>query len=70
MQWFYFSVMNIKAETRTKLNLVNLSKPDSLYSKGMKPFVYSMKKKEATGVGWHRGGEHISYFANGHAIRT
>ena len=55
-QWYYFSVMNIRADTVMRINICNLSKPNSLYAKGMKPFVYSINKKKATGQGWHRGG--------------
>ena len=35
----------------------------------MMPFVYSVKKKVATGVGWHRGGEHVRYFFDDKAAR-
>ena len=68
-QWYYFSVMNIYAETTVRFNICNLSKPNGLYSKGMKPFVYSMNKAKANGIGWHRGGKHIRYYANGNAQR-
>jgi hypothetical protein len=34
-------------------------KDDSLYSMGMQPFVYSVKKKATLGIGWHRGGTDI-----------
>jgi len=37
-------------------------KPDSLYSVGMKPLVYSKKDSEKTGSGWHRSGEDIVYY--------
>lgn len=40
-------------------------KDDSLYSMGMKPFVFSTKKKADTGVTWHRGCYNIQYFSNG-----
>ena len=68
-QWYYFSVMNIRADTLIRLNICNLSKPNGLYAKGMKPFVYSTNKFNATGTGWHRGGESVSYFVNGHQAR-
>lgn len=62
--------MNIKKGLTIKLVIDNLMKDDSLYSNGMKPFVYSLKKKESSGVGWHRGGFDISYNPNGQTIRT
>lgn len=45
-------------------------KDDSLYSQGMKPFIYSTKKNELEGVSWHRGGFNIQYDSNGSTIRT
>ena len=43
-QWYYFSCMNIRADTVVRINICNLSKPNGLYAKGMKPFVYSINK--------------------------
>ena len=45
-----------------RINIKNLSKPNGLYAKGMKPFVYSINKNKLEGTGWHRGGENVSYF--------
>jgi hypothetical protein len=45
---------------------MNFSKCDSLFNYGMKVSVYSQKKAEGeNGIGWHKGGDRISYFANG-----
>ena len=68
-QWFYFSVMNIRQGTQIKINICNMAKPNNLYNKGMKPFIYSMNKKKQTGVGWHRGGENVRYSLNGQFAR-
>ena len=68
-QWYYFSCMNVKADTVMKINICNLSKPNGLYAKGMKPFVYSMNKNKTKGTGWHRGGESVRYFSNGNTAR-
>lgn len=54
-QWFYFSIHNLKGNG-VRLHIMNLMKDDSLYSTGMQPFVFSKRKWEATGIGWHRGG--------------
>ena len=49
-----------------KFNILNFSKPDSLFNYGMKVSIYSQKKAaEENGVGWFKGGERISYYANG-----
>jgi hypothetical protein len=44
---------------------MNLMKDDSLYSSGMQPFVFSKKKWEEKGIGWHRGGIDIVYDSSG-----
>lgn len=70
-QWFYFSIHNLRGNTGVRLHIMNLMKDDSLYSSGMQPFVFSKRKWEATGVGWHRGGQDIVYDSSGgQTIRT
>lgn len=61
--------MNIKADTRIKLNIVNLSKSNNLYSKGMQPFVYSVNQNKSKGTEWVRGGENIRFFSNDNVSR-
>jgi hypothetical protein len=68
-QWYYFAVMNIKAGTRVRLNIVNLSKSSHLYAKGMQPFVYSLNRFRNKGIGWTRGGENIRFYANENVSR-
>jgi hypothetical protein len=46
------------------LNIINLSKPDSLYNYGMKVLNFSNKLNDKEGVGWHRIGENIDYYQN------
>jgi hypothetical protein len=71
-QWFYFAIHNLKGSPGSvRLHIMNLMKDDSLYSTGMQPFVFSKKKWENTGVGWHRGGADIVYDSSGgQTIRT
>jgi hypothetical protein len=61
-QWFFFRVMNTKANHRVKFNILNYSKPDSLFNYGMKVSIYSERTAENNKIGWHKGGEDISYF--------
>jgi hypothetical protein len=37
-------------------------KPDSTYTNGMRPLLYSVKEAEANGIGWYRDGYNISYY--------
>lgn len=39
-------------------------KPDSTYTNGMRPLIYSVKEAEATGIGWQRDGFNIAYYQN------
>lgn len=86
-QWFYFSVRNTHPPdadssdldaaalrpTQVVFNIVNLTKPDSLFSGGMRPVLYS--HREAQGLdsaeprGWRRCAEDITYSANGYTCQ-
>lgn len=46
---------------------MNFTKGDSLFNYGMKISIYSQKlaEQEKNPVGWHKGGERISYYGNG-----
>eukprot|EP00965_Chrysotila_dentata_P136673 4520035-Pleurochrysis_carterae.AAC.1 len=46
-----------------RIAIVNMMKPDSLFSAGMRPLLYSTTDA-ARGVGWVRCGENVCYFAN------
>ena len=63
-QWFYFQVKNTRSGVPIKFNILNYSKPDSMFNYGMKVAVYSDKKAERENVGWHRACTDISYFKN------
>jgi hypothetical protein len=69
-QWFYFGVMNIKSGTNVKFNIVNMTKPDSSFQKGMQLLAYSTKKFTKTGKGWHRAGKNITYQKNSRTQRS
>lgn len=53
--------MNVKSGTVVKLNLCNLTKRESLYGRGLKPYVYSVKKNQLHGKGWHHAGYNVKY---------
>jgi len=41
-----------------------MTKPDFLYSQGMKILVFSTQSFIQHSLGWHRGGTSIAYFRN------
>jgi len=43
-----------------RFNIINLSKSNSLFSKGMKISIFS-EKENLNGSGWYFGGENITY---------
>ena len=49
----------MKSEMTYRFSIVNLSKPDSLYTCGMKPVLYSEIEAEKHFVGWSRVGSQI-----------
>lgn len=63
-QWFYFSCLNIRKGTKVTFNVLNLTRAESSFAKGMQPFVFSQKHFEKVGMKWHRAGENVSYKEN------
>jgi len=66
-QWFLYRVRNMEAGVPYRFNLINLMKPDSLFSSGMRPLLYSEGLAAEAGVGWTRCGDDIAYFMNQYA---
>lgn len=64
-QWFFFRVSGTRKGLRAHFNIINLMKDYSLFNRGMKISVYSEKHAEIEKIGWHKGGEDISYYRNG-----
>lgn len=64
LQWFYFKVRRLRAGQRYRFNVYNFQKAKTLYARGMKPYIFSMKQYEHNQMGWHQGGEDISYTKN------
>lgn len=45
-QWFFFRVQNTTKHEKVRFNMLNLSKPDSLFNEGMKVLIFSEKLSE------------------------
>ena len=57
-QWFYFSINNnLRKGQIINIKIKNFRKSDSMYKRGMKPLIYSTKKKC-----WTRDCNNISYY--------
>ncbi|XP_008572264.1 PREDICTED: cytosolic carboxypeptidase 2 isoform X1 [Galeopterus variegatus] len=63
-QWFYFRVQNTRKDATYRFTIVNLLKPKSLYTIGMKPLMYSQLDASTHNIGWRREGNEIKYFKN------
>lgn len=59
---FFFRTTNVFSGMSVKFNILNHTKPDSLFNYGMKVLVYSETLNKNSGVGWHREGRDIAYF--------
>ncbi|XP_025931887.1 cytosolic carboxypeptidase 3 isoform X3 [Apteryx rowi] len=63
-QWYYFQVSNTQAGMPYRFTIVNFTKPDSLYKRGMRPLLYSEADAKKHNVGWRRTGNEIKYYRN------
>uniref|UniRef100_A0A8C6I9Y3 Cytosolic carboxypeptidase 2 n=1 Tax=Mus spicilegus TaxID=10103 RepID=A0A8C6I9Y3_MUSSI len=63
-QWFYFRVQNTRKDATYRFTIVNLLKPKSLYTVGMKPLMYSQLDATIYNIGWRREGREIKYYKN------
>ncbi|NXH18810.1 CBPC2 carboxypeptidase, partial [Bucco capensis] len=63
-QWFYFRVRNTRREPLYRFTIANLAKPKSLYSKGMRPLLYSQRDAQSRGIGWRRVGDDVCYYCH------
>uniref|UniRef100_A0A2I3HAM5 Cytosolic carboxypeptidase 2 n=1 Tax=Nomascus leucogenys TaxID=61853 RepID=A0A2I3HAM5_NOMLE len=63
-QWFYFRVQNTRKDATYRFTIVNLLKPKSLYTVGMKPLLYSQLDANTRSIGWRREGNEIKYYKN------
>ncbi|XP_006865167.1 PREDICTED: cytosolic carboxypeptidase 2 [Chrysochloris asiatica] len=63
-QWFYFRVQNTRKDVTYRFTIVNLLKPKSLYTAGMKPLMYSQLDASTHNIGWRREGNEIRYYKN------
>nr|XP_025121834.1 cytosolic carboxypeptidase 2 isoform X5 [Bubalus bubalis] len=63
-QWFYFRVQNTRKDVTYRFTIVNLLKPKSLYTVGMKPLMYSQLDASTHSIGWRREGNEIRYYRN------
>lgn len=55
---------NTRKDLSVKFNILNHTKPDSLFNQGMKVLVFSEQMNKESGLGWHREGRDIAYFQN------
>ena len=60
-QWFFFQVRNMRPGVRYRFAIMNLIKPASLYSEGMRPLFYSEKRAAASKIGTLSHITHVVY---------
>ena len=54
LQWYNFKVKNMQRDKTYKLTICNFLKGKSLYSRGMRPYYFSIKKYLETGISWRQ----------------
>ena len=56
-EWFFFRVDNLEPSKEYRFNIVNFSKKDCLFSRGMRPVMFSARENDSKrGPGWRRIG--------------
>ena len=55
VQWFNFTIKN-NGRKKIKLNIVNFKKAKTMYSRGMKPYIFSEYLKQSKELNWFQGG--------------
>lgn len=77
-QWFFFGVAsthdgvykgdgaNNGDQVKIRFNIINLTKPQSMFSQGMKPVHFSFNRARRDKIGWRRMGEDVMYVENAH----
>ncbi|KAL3318797.1 hypothetical protein Ciccas_002541 [Cichlidogyrus casuarinus] len=58
-QWYYFQISNFVPRVTYKFTILNLVKPSSLYSQGLRPLLYSEMQAKKFDRGWYRVGHDI-----------
>lgn len=59
-QWFNFTIKNC-GKKKIKLNLINFKKCKTMYTRGMKPYIYSNYVHQLHESGWFQGGENVKF---------
>lgn len=61
LQWYNFKVCGARKGAKYRFNICNFQKSKSLYSRGMKPFVFSRARHDRLRAGWEQSGENLKY---------
>lgn len=64
VQWFYFSIENMRTDVTYRFNILNMEKPSSTFNEGQRPLIFSEKRFTWSNFGWLRAGHDICYFKN------
>ena len=56
LQWFNFKITGWRKLLKYKINICNFQKDKCLFSRGMKPYIFSSKRQAKEKVGWVQNG--------------
>ena len=63
-QWFFFKVKNMKKDKTINFSILNLLRPKTKYSNGIKIWIFSQKLHEEKKITWHHTKEEVKYYKN------
>jgi len=61
LQWFNFKVKGWRKLLKYKINICNFQKDKCLFTRGMKPYLYSEKRFKKEKEGWKQDGENLRF---------
>ena len=65
LQWFNFKVRGWRKLLKYRINICNFQKDKCLFSRGMKPYIYSKRRMEKEGIGWVQEGDNVRFQKKG-----
>jgi hypothetical protein len=70
LQWYNYKISRAKKGSKYRFHICNFQKSKSLYTRGMKPFVFSKQRHKQLWQGWEQCGENLKYELRSLRFRT
>lgn len=61
LQWFNFKVKGWRKLLKYRINICNFQKDKCLFTRGMRPYLFSEKRSRREKEGWRQDGENLRF---------